>query len=355
MNEKRKTFLVDFAYICCLGLIAWLAVRYLLRWLLPFVLAVALATLAEPVIEFARRHLRWKRSFTAALVTLVLLIGSVTLLSSLVIRLVNEATDLLNQLPEYLSSLPDFAHDISKRLEQFCSACPAGIRSWMDEALPTLSDRLTEEIGRLSSQLVKSVAAQVTKLPRFALFCGTTALAVFFTLSAFPDIMAFLRRQLSFRRLQQVRGIKKGILVTLGRWLRAQCILLGITFALLLLAFLVLRQPYTLLLSLLIALIDALPVFGVGTVLLPWALACFLGENVPKAIALLALYGLITVVHHITEPKVLSSQAGLPSIVSLLAMYVGFCISGVTGMIVFPIVAILIKHLHDSQQIHLWK
>ena len=195
------------------------------------------------------------------------------------------------------------------------------------------------------------------------LFCGTTALAVFFTAGSYPRVMAFFRRQLG-HRLDRARGVKANLLSTLGKWCRAQAILLGVTFCELLAGFLLMgqryallliRQPYALLLAVVIAFIDALPVFGTGTVLLPWAAVCLLAGQAPRAVALAALYAVISAVRSLLEPKVMAAQAGLPPLAALAAMYAGFRALGVAGMILLPMALLFVKQLHDEGYVGLWK
>ena len=68
---------------------------------------------------------------------------------------------------------------------------------------------------------------------------------------------------------------------------------------LLLAGFLLMGQRYALLLAAVTALVDALPVFGTGTVLLPWAAVCLLAGQAPRAVALAALYAVILSLIHI--------------------------------------------------------
>ena len=84
-----------------------------------------------------------------------------------------------------------------------------------------------------------------------------TALAVFFTTGSYPRIMAFFRRQLG-TRLDRARGVKANLLSTLGKWFRAQAILLGVTFCELLAGFLLMGQRYALLLAAVTALVLSL-------------------------------------------------------------------------------------------------
>jgi len=128
---------------------------------------------------------------------------------------------------------------------------------------------------------------------------------------------------------------------SLTRWLRAQAILCSLTFCQLLAGFWLLGERYSLLAAFLITLVDALPVFGTGTVLIPWALAELLLGSVPRGAALVILYLCTLTVRSITEPKLVAAQAGLPPIASLMAMYLGARAFGVAGMVLFPLLLLL--------------
>ena len=117
--------------------------------------------------------------------------------------------------------------------------------------------------------------------------------------------------------------------------------LCAVTFAELLVGFSLIRQPYALLISFLITLVDALPVFGTGTVLIPWMLIELIFQNTPKSLFLAGLYILTMVVRNALEPHLLSAQTGLPPIASLFAMYIGFCSLGVAGMVLLPFLLLL--------------
>ena len=337
MQEKQRAFLVRTAYWAVWAVLLWLGVRYLLRWLLPFLLALALAAAVEPVIAWCRRRMGLKRGFTAAVVTIAVTGAILALAAVIVWQLIRQAAELLGQL-----------------LEDFCAACPQGLRSWLEEVPALLGTLAAGAAQRASGACITAAAALAAALPGVFLFCGTTALAVFFTAGSYPRVMAFFRRQLG-HRLDRARGVKANLLSTLGKWCRAQAILLGVTFCQLLAGFLLMGQRYALLLAAVTALVDALPVFGTGTVLLPWAAVCLLAGQAPRAVALAALYAVISAVRSLLEPKVMAAQAGLPPLAALAAMYAGFRALGVAGMILLPMALLFVKQLHDEGYVGLWK
>ena len=353
--EKQKRFLLRFAWLGAIAVLIWAVGRYLLVWLLPFVLALGLASWVEPVMEKARRRMHLRRGFLAAVFTLVLAGGLAALTVAALGQLLRQAEEALGRLPLYLQGLPRLADTVLRRLDEFCAACPASVRQDVDAFLQRLPEQLTSAAATLSAGALRWMGGVAAGLPRAALFCATTALAVFFTLSSYPAIAAFARRQLTEPQRSWVRGLRENLFAALGHWLRAQAILLAITFCQLLSGFLLLRQNYAVLLAFLIALIDALPVFGTGTVLLPWAALLFLVGNVPRGLALVALYAVIYLVRSVTEPRLVGARAGLPPVAALAAMYAGFRAMGVGGMVVMPLVAMLIKQLHDAGYVKIWR
>lgn len=355
LRDPQLRFLLRAAYGTVLTVLVWLCVRYLLVWLLPFVIALGLSALAEPAIEFCRRKMRLRRSFTAAVLTLVLLGTLTALVSVLLVQLLRQAYAFLSGLPQQLEHLPQILDMLQQRFDQFCAACPEVVRQRLERFLSEVSTPLSSLFQHFSTWCLRFVTDALSKVPQLFLFCLTTVLALFFTASSYPAIMAFFRRQLQPQRLETARGVKANLFSTLGMWLRAELILLFITFSQLLLGFFLLHEPYALLLSFVICLIDALPILGTGTVLVPWAIGCFLLDRVPRGIALIALYVLITLVRSIMEPRIMASQVGLPPLVALVALYVGFCVMGVGGMLLFPIALLFIKQLHDGGYLKLWK
>ena len=353
--ERQKIFLIRAAALAAAAGAVYLAVRYLLPWLLPFLIALALAAIMNPVVELCRRKLHFRRNFTSATLLLLLLAVLISVGKALAAGLAAQFSQLMQELPRQLAELPDSIESVYRRVEAFCKACPEPVSRWAQRLPQILTDQLAALLQRFSAGLLTFLSNTAARLPHFLLSCGTTVLATLFTLISYPSIKNFFRRQLSPASLSFVRGVRSGLFITILRYLRSQLILITVTFTELLLGFLLLRQRYALLLAALIALIDALPVFGTGTVLLPWAVLCLLTQQLPRGLALVMLYGLITLVRNLLEPKLMASQAGLPPIAALAAMYVGFCTLGVKGMILFPVALLLLKQLHDTGYVRIWK
>ena len=88
--------------------------------------------------------------------------------------------------------------------------------------------------------------------------------------------------------------------------------------------------------AVLVALLDLLPVLGSGAVLLPWSAVAFLSRDVRTGVGMLVLWGVITLVRQIAEPRIVGGSLGLHPLLALAGMYVGFRLFGAVGLVLGP-------------------
>jgi predicted PurR-regulated permease PerM len=100
-----------------------------------------------------------------------------------------------------------------------------------------------------------------------------------------------------------------------------------------------------LLLAALITLVDAFPVLGVGTVLMPWSLLRLIQGDPSTGFGLLALYGVIWLIRSVLEPKLIGKELGLDPLVTLLCIYGGLKLWGIGGMLLSPIAAMAVAQV----------
>ena len=334
---------------------AYLFARFLFLPLLPFLIAMAMAVLLEPWVQRLRRRLGWRRGFTAVAVTTVLLAAVLSASWWLLVTLFQEAVGCLEHLPQALGSLPGLVDSLEERYAGLYDACPSQVRQWLDTALEHLSQQGLTLVQNLSTGALNWASGVVSQLPAIFLFLATTILAIYFTALSYPEIAAFIRHQMPRRWHDDLTRVATTLRSTCWKWLKAESLLCFLTFCMLLAGFWYLKIDYVLLTALLVAVVDALPVLGAGTVLVPWGIYQLALGSVPQGVALLALYAIITLVRSLMEPRIMAAQAGLPRLTALLAMYLGFTLLGVGGMFLLPILLLFVKQLQDAGLIHLWK
>ena len=323
--------------------------RYLLPWCLPFLLAFLIASLLEPLVLHLQRRLRFQRSFSALILTLTLLFLLGWLLSLLWSTLLAQMSALLSAAPAFFDAIPAAANDLLSRLERFSAASPEWFSRFLHEQFLQVITDADSLLRALSERTVGALTAAAATLPGSVLAVATCVLALFFTSASYPELCSALERSIPQIAMQKLLRLRDGVMRSLARWLRAQATLSLITFSELLAGFLLIRQRYSLLLAFLITLLDALPVFGTGTALVPWALVTLLFGFPPRAIVLLALYLCTLITRNTLEPRLLSAQAGLPPVASLFAMYLGYCTFGIAGMVLFPFFLLLLSQIRNTR------
>lgn len=347
--------LISKALTAALGIaLGWIALRWLLPWTAPMLLAFAAAVAIEPAVKALCRR-RFPRSAAAGVCVLGFLAAVGALLWFVLSRLFSELQHLGEHLPEIISTLSALISRWQNRLGGLSLRLPDTLSSVLDSAVDGLTDYLSTLPALFSGKAVEMLSSFVSNLPTWLLFAVTWLMGLYFISAAYPRLVAFLRRQIPPKAFERVRRVKRDLQQSLGKYIKAQLIMSAITFGEMLTVFLLLRIDYALVLAIVVAVIDALPVFGAGTVLLPWAAWELIGGDPTRGLGLAISYAASAVLRSCIQAKLLGDQLGLHPIATLLTIYAGWKAMGVWGMLLFPIAAISVKKLNDSGVIHLWK
>ena len=340
------------------GLIFYFGLRALFPLLLPFLIAWAVSLLIRPMAtRLSRRtHLPQK---ACSVLLLVLLVGGVCFLIFVTVnRLLAELGHLLDRLlmdggatEQMLDRTVAFLQSVCERfgIGRIWGEDPMGegTRARLYEWISSLADRL---FTSLASEIPHLVRALLAALPSVLLVSVVTAISgVYFCIDG-ERIMGSLTAYLPMGIRRRISGWKAGLRRMSWRYLRAYLFLTLLTFSELFLGFSILGIDYSFLLALLVALVDLLPVLGVGTVLLPWAAVLCLQRDFYHGVGLLILYAACLLLRQILEPRLVGRSLGLHPLLTLFASYAGWRLFGVGGMILAPIVAMLCKNLLQGRE-----
>ncbi len=340
--QKHLRFLLGLLYAA----LAFGAAAVLLPGLLPFLLGWGISFLLEPAVGFLCGKLHLRRGWVSASLLLLSLAACVAGGFVLLRRVWFELTVLSARIPAWM----DFLQQINQRLDhliyRWTVAVSPDFRAMLQRALAGATDRIAALLSSLGSPLLEWLTNRILTLPRLVLFLFTALLASYFFLAGKPALSAFVQKQLPDRWLSRMNKTAQLLKSALGGWIKAQGVLLAVTFVLLATGFLLTKVEAALLLAAGIALLDALPIFGTGTVLLPWALVSMLSGNFRRGLSLVILYAIIWLTRSILEPKLIANRAGLHPLLALLAMYLGFSLFGVVGILLAPLAAVLAAQLY---------
>lgn len=340
--QKHLRFLLGLLYAA----LALGAAILLLPGLLPFLLGWALAGILEPAARFLCRKLRLRRGWAAAVILLIFTVMLAWGGAFLLRRIWYELTSLSTKLPVWMGLLRGLNQQLDNLIYRWTVAVSPEFRAALQTALAMAAEQLTAILSTLSASVLEALASGILALPHFLLFLFTTLLAGFFFLAGKPGLISFFQQRLPNRWLSRLKMTAQQLKAALGGWLKAQGILLMVTFLLLTAGFLLMKMDAALLLAAGIALLDALPLFGTGTVLLPWALFCILNGALRRGVSLAVLYAVLWLTRSILEPKLIANRVGLHPLAALFSMYLGFSLFGVVGMLLAPLIAVLVTQLY---------
>ena len=202
---------------------------------------------------------------------------------------------------------------------------------------------LTDLLSDLGTRLPDLIGGMLGSLPSVILFLTVTVMACFYISFEFDGINTFIASKIPVGIKRRFPGMRRQAAITVLKYIRAYIIILSVTATELFIGFSFLKIEYSLLLAIIIAFIDILPVLGVGTVLIPWGLITLMMKDFRTGTGLLILYGIITILRQFIEPKIIGKSLGLHPLVSLISMYMGFRLFGVFGMITGPLTAMVIS------------
>ena len=217
---------------------------------------------------------------------------------------------------------------------------PQSIQPLLSENVTSFFSDGTALLDRAVRYVLNVAGNLLSHVPDSALSLGTGVISAFLISAKLPKIREWIAKRLPREKLRSILAAMKRMRKAIGGWLLAQVKLMGVTFTILALGFLLLRISYALLWALAVSLVDALPVLGTGTVLIPWAVICFLQGDGARAVGLLGIYVVISLVRSMLEPKLVGRHLGLDPLVTLMALYAGYKLWGFGGMILAPMLAV---------------
>ncbi len=316
---------------------------------IPFLIAFIISLMLEPIIKFIMKKTKLKRKTSSIIVFIIALTIIVGLLIWGITSLISETSDILSNFNEYADTAYSFVQNTISGINFNQFQIPENVMS-------SIQNSATEFLGVITNWVkgvVTGVANFITSIPTIGIYVVVTFLSLYFICTDKIYMLDQLEHHLPETWVKKMEVHLKGITQTLGGYLKAQVILVIISFVISLIGlyifhFIGWNVQYPLLMALLIGFVDALPIFGSGTIMIPWAGYLAFTGDITLAIAIIILWIIMSVVRQLIEPKIVSGQIGIHPIFTLIAMYTGFKFIGVLGMLLGPIILIILKNIYGT-------
>ena len=268
-----------------LGLAAlalWLAAsigRKLLSLFAPFLFALIAAALLNPPVKKLQRALGWSRQALAA-VLLVLLFGLLGGgLALLGYALVGQLISLVQNWSGLLDSMQSVLDQLEALFAHLLTLVPPQVTQLVEQAGEQLFQWLSDAVPNALASLGKEAGEKAMGVPSFLVALIIFVMATFLLTADYPYLRSRAVQNTDEALLRFLGQLRSTALGAFGGYLKAEFLLSVGVFCILLAGFLLIRQPYGLLLSLGLAVMDFIPIIGAGTVMVPWAfVALFTGD-----------------------------------------------------------------------------
>ena len=325
-----------------IGIAAFLFFKYLFVALLPFLISWGAAFALRPAVNFVSRKTRIPIKAVSVVLTMLCVFIGLGLIALFSFFAIKEAWEFFSSLAS-----DERVIDILAKITN-----PIGALFGDSEASNALTEHIgsaiEEGISGLVARLVSLLSDIAASIPGVLFFILITVIASIYFALDIDRINAWIKGLLPKKWSDRMIKLKGNCLSAGVKYVRSYLIIMGITFVVILAGLLILRAENAILLSVIIAILDLLPIIGVGTVLVPWSIAQLLLGNTGMGIGLIILLVVHEFVRQVAEPKIIGKNLGVHPIVSLLLLYVGYSVLGLVGILFVPLLAVVLNIFFDK-------
>ena len=379
-TEKKRRLLINVAYYAMLLVLGFLFYKYAFGVCFPIMFAFVVAIVLQKPKNFIVKKTPIKKGFASTLCVFGLMLIAATVVVLIGVRAAEEIKGFIEYVRVQFSNLDTIVNTIETFILTFVGKLPEFISETATESITALFTQLREFIAGTNTELpeqlggisdffnlswittpINGVISTASRIPSIVISIVVTIVLACFVTADYDLIVRFVYCQFPKEKRKDLTRAKELLKMNLGKMGKAYALIMLVTFTEVFIGLTVLKMiglfssNYIVVICVVTAIVDVIPVLGTGTIVLPWAAYSFITGNIGMGIGLLVLYAVVTVIRQIVEPKLVAGQLGLPPFVTLIAMYLGLKIFGVLGVFILPIIAIMVKLLNDEGIIDLWK
>lgn len=316
-----------------------LCLIYIVPVSIPIILALFTALLIDPLVILVEKRFNWNRklSVTSVFIFIIALLSSIFYYT--VTRLIGKIIDFTKEAPDYFNTLSGVWIDTQNKLFQYTAGMPSDVVRAIQMEFKTIFDSIRVAILDLVSY--DNIMSLITDVPNFLVSLIVFMIALFLFMLDLPDLKNSLFNYLTRSTAEKVRFMVAKLNSIFFGFIKAQFLVSMIIIAVTFIGLLIIKPQYALIMSLIIWLVDIIPIIGSIIIVGPWALYYFVSGDVATGTKLAILAVVLLLVRRIVEPKIMGSHIGLKPLPTLIAMFIGLKLIGFLGFFLGPVLVIL--------------
>lgn len=332
--------------ITCL-LVIFLVPR-LLVFFAPFVAGWIVAWIASPLVRFFETKLKIRRKAGSAVVIVLVIALVVLVLYLLGSKLVKEGVGLIGALPQIWTSTERDLDAIAQKMNILYTKLPRDLQVRFTDAGNEITTYLGNFVGNVSVPTIEAVGNIAKQVPNVLIGIIMALLSAYLFVAEHDRILAWFARVTPRSIQDKYRIVRRSLVKAVGGYFKAQLRIELWMYLLLVIGLSVLHIDYVLLIALGIAILDFIPLFGTGTVLVPWAVIKFLSSDYTLAIGLLIIWGVGQLARQLIQPRIVGESVGIAPIPTLFLLYVGYRLGSVVGMILAVPIGLILFGMYEE-------
>ena len=371
--KKRRDAIINVAFAAMILGLIYVFFKYCFGVTAPFLLSFFFAVLLQKPLRHLDKKTKNKLltlwSLLLVLLCIIIILGPVITIIALIGR---EIGSFISYLTDQLSDLPAFLATLEKEILNLLQFLPDSVYTTVSDTISDFFSRMINnfdlselgiDMNSITSGLttgVSGIFGVVRNIPSILIGIVIGIIAWIFFTKDYDYIVHFIKLQLPEGKKNILSEMKQIFSTTVLKMVRAYALIMFITFCELFLGLSILNwtgimhNNYIFMIAIAIAVFDILPVAGSGGILIPWSIISLVLGDYSKAIGLIVIYVVISVIRQYIEPKIVGSSLGVHPIVTLAGLYFGLKLFGFLGMFIVPITVMTLKAFNDAGRIHLY-
>lgn len=318
---------------------------------IPLIFALLMAILIDPLVIFTQKKWKWNRKIAVTSVFIFILTAFTIILYYTITQLIVKVIKFTKAAPDYLNSLAGLWIDSQSKLFQFTSIFPEEVVKPIHKEFNDIFESMRESILNLLNY--EKGLALMTEIPNFLVSFIVFLVALFLLMLELPELKKMLFRHLTTSSAEKVRYMISKLNSVIWGFMKAQLIVSFIVLIITFVGLLLITPKYAIVMSIVIWIIDIIPILGSIIILAPWAFYLYISGDVAAATKLTILAVILLIIRRTVEPKLMGTQIGLSPLSTLVTMFIGLKLLGFFGLFIGPFIVILLTTAREAGMIKL--
>lgn len=325
-----------------IGVVIYAGMKYLLPPAIPFLLGWFLASMVLSPAKWLEKRLHIRRGIAGGILIGIIVSVSAWGIWKLSVMVISQVENLMINIGTWEKHMNRFLNSCCRMIETYTGICAEDARNFLLYQTGRMQEEVQNKLGSVCFDYL------VTMIRGIVVLVGGILVMIIFGTLVIKDMETFREKINKGKLTGKIASVWRKICHAGGRYLKAQCVLMMIISIVCVIGFWILENPYFAIAGIVVGILDALPLIGAGTILIPWAILRMLKGEYLTALGYLILYLTANLTRQFLEPRILGKEIGLHPAIMLVSVYGGFYLYGFGGFFLGPVTVLILRAVWEE-------